>query len=218
MQVRSARLNQPDDPPKFTLGDLGVEAGSRLSYQNDSNDEGWTWNGERVCKQDEWYADLKAGRREWGPTFRRVFQEKKPYDSPYMTDKQRARLAASRRNLQARLHMARHEGLWTKYVTDFIRKYKLDDEQTQKAMSILTDCQAEAKRHMEAYRPRLTELVPKMVDARDTGDHKEAERIERELEELRAPLDRIFESSLKPRLERLPTRAQRRAVEGMDAP
>lgn len=72
---------------------------------------------------------------------------------------------------------------WEKYTLDFIRRYKLDDEQSQKALSILKQCQD---------RRRLIEAI-----------HRQSEGAKNE------HIEWIFSKVLKPRLERLPTRRQR---------
>jgi hypothetical protein len=46
----------------------------------------------------------------------------------------------------------------------------------------------------------------------------EGQRLLADLEELRKPIQDIFEKQLKPRLDKLPTRAQRAAVEGQQKP
>jgi hypothetical protein len=76
---------------------------------------------------------------------------------------------------------------WEKYTLDFIQRYNLDDEQSQKALSILKQCQ-DRRRSIEAI-------------------HRQSEGAKNE------HIEWIFSKVLKPRLERLPTRRQRAEAE-----
>jgi len=108
------------------------------------------------------------------------------------------------------------ESAWEKYVREFIAKYKLNDEQTQKANTILEDCEAQAKRYMIGRHEQIEKLDQQVEELKQSKDKNKSKSIS-ELNERRAkliePIERIFDEQLKPRLERLPTRAQRRAAE-----
>lgn len=126
------------------------------------------------------------------------------------------------------------ESEWEKYVRDFIQKYQLNDEQTQRANAILADCEAQAERQLAGKKSELERIekregelkaVPaagakgaapdaKSPDAKG-GDNKGKETAElaKKRDEILAPINRIFEDQLKPKLEKLPTRAQRKAAE-----
>lgn len=122
------------------------------------------------------------------------------------------------------------ESEWEKYVRDFIQKYQLNDDQTQRANAFLADCEAQAERliankkgELERIEKRENELktapaaptaagVAKNAPAAD-GKAKESAELAKRRDELLAPVNRIFEDQLKPKLEKLPTRAQRKAAE-----
>ena len=108
------------------------------------------------------------------------------------------------------------ESAWEKYVREFIAKYKLNDEQTQKANAVLEDCEAQAKRYMIGRREQI-EKFDKQIEAlrksKDKSKSKGLSELNEKREKLIEPIERIFDEQLKPRLERLPTRAQRRAAE-----
>lgn len=80
---------------------------------------------------------------------------------------------------------------WAQHVRAFIARYQLSDDQQQRAWRIY----AEVREH----RDRVTR---KAVDGRETGA----------ADKQKAAMDRLFEQ-LNRRLERIPTRAQRRAVQ-----
>lgn len=109
------------------------------------------------------------------------------------------------------------ESAWEKYVREFIAKYKLNNEQTQKANTVLEDCEAQAKRYMIGRQEQIEKLDKQIKEQKKARDKKSKSKNLSQLNDKRKkmmePIDRIFEQQLKPRLERLPTRAQRRAVE-----
>jgi len=118
------------------------------------------------------------------------------------------------------------ESEWEKYVREFIARYNLDDEQAQRANTILADCQQQAERYlgtrrsdieqMEKREKELKEAKPAggKAAASDAPDRsKELADITKRKDEAMKPVADIFEKTLKPRLEKLPTRAQRKAAE-----
>lgn len=116
---------------------------------------------------------------------------------------------------------ANFESQWEAYVREFIQRYQLDEGQTQRAQSILKDCQDMAQRIMQKNKAAIEELDKKVLEL---GQSKEGDKL-RELTEINArrtkltePIDQIFERQLKPRLEKLPTRAQRQAAEATSRP
>lgn len=96
---------------------------------------------------------------------------------------------------------------WARYVDEFIRKYGLDDEQQQKARSILQDQYAQRdqfySRNYNAF-----DRLSKLYTAAKTDEA--LTKAEEQYKKLTAPLDTMFDV-LKKRLDRLPTTAQRRA-------
>lgn len=104
---------------------------------------------------------------------------------------------------------------WTRYVESFIRHYKLNDEQQQKARMYL---QHQQKRR-EAYelgKAAEMERVRKMF-AESKSDARKLELAEAAYRKLREPIDTMFEQ-LKQKLETLPTRQQRRDAAGTAPP
>lgn len=108
------------------------------------------------------------------------------------------------------------EGKWDSYTRDFITRYKLNDAQTQKAYAILDACKIQGRNHMNRVKARLT-LFDQKIDAAKKSRDKQARSNSKELtaerSKLLEPLNRIFERQLKPRLDKLPTRAQRKVAE-----
>lgn len=211
--VRSASFNVPDDPQRFSLADIAVEPGTHIVAQNRPNISGpdsATWNGEQIVKLSEWLEDRRTGRRDFGPKFK---EWRRLGRSPYSTPEEVAAVKLGNRELTTHAVMRRHAGLWERYVRDFIERYKLLDEQKQRAWAVLLECRNEADAVIDRHRPRLTELISKMLAAKEQGEADKERELTAQIKKLRAPVDDIFEQQLKPRLEKLPTRAQRKAAE-----
>jgi len=112
------------------------------------------------------------------------------------------------------------ESQWDKYVEDFIARYKLDSAQQQKARTILKECKDQARRYLKGKKSqieRLDKQAEQLKKSKDKDKSRKLAEVEAQKRKLREPIDRIFERQLKPRLERLPTRAQRKAAEKAEA-
>lgn len=211
--IRSAQFDQKKEQARFGPADIGVEPGMAVSVQNDPSAGYRTWNGERAVEHDAWLADVKAGARDWGPLMKASFSRGGRFESPYLTDEQRSRGLLAMRELRVWATTRRHTGLWERYVREFIQRYRLTDEQSQRAWSILLDCQRRADEYIKRERQALDEAISQQLAAKEAGKHDEAKKLDERVARLREPIDRIFKRELKPRLDKLPTREQRKAAE-----
>lgn len=218
--VRAASFNDADDPPRFSAAELGVEPGSVVVFQGlERQGQGGdlpTWNGESIVRLREWLEDVDSGKRQPGPRLR-AMQERGLFESPYDTPEQIALRRLTYRRAVVHSQTMRHVGLWERYVRQFIERYRLDKEQADRAWTIFLDCRRRADEYIQRHRDRFTELISQMLAARDAGQKEKTEELAGQVQRLREPIDRIFEESLKPRLEKLPTRAQRAAAESAPA-
>lgn len=108
------------------------------------------------------------------------------------------------------------ESQWEAYVRDFIQRYQLDEGQAQRAQAILKDCQEAANRVIQKRKPELERLDRQLLELGQSSDAdklKELAELNQRRTKLFEPVNEIFEKQLKPRLDRLPTRAQRQAAE-----
>lgn len=101
---------------------------------------------------------------------------------------------------------------WARYVEWFIRRYRLNDEQKQKAEQFLKQQNERRDKHLLA-RVEEMERVAAMFDNAQTD--KERALAESSFQRLNQPLERMFDE-LKRKLDTLPTRAQRRAAAEAD--
>lgn len=108
------------------------------------------------------------------------------------------------------------EGEWEEYTRKFIERYQLNQEQSQRANAILADCKEQGVRHMNAKKLEIERLDARVVElqgSKDAAKSTEMAALNKRRQTLMEPLGRIFEQQLKPRLDKLPTRAQRDAAE-----
>ena len=99
---------------------------------------------------------------------------------------------------------------WARYVRQFIEKYQLNDEQQQRAWLYYRGAKDRAKLFDQRHARKLEQLKTRGTPKDDKSGGKSATA---DLEAVhKAEQDRLF-AQLKQRLERLPTRAQRRDAE-----
>lgn len=106
---------------------------------------------------------------------------------------------------------------WERYVLDFIQRFSLDDDQSQKAVLMLRECQREGNQYLSAKKSAFVDVQDAMAKARASEDPTKLEQARQMLSGLQRPIDAIFEQNLKPRLEKLPTRRQREAAADREA-
>ena len=95
---------------------------------------------------------------------------------------------------------------WARYVKTFIRKYRLNEAQQNRAWTIYRD----VKDYGDKVRKRGAKTVERLETERaKTGSAAEKTAIDLRIRAAGAPLERVFDQ-MKRRLDRLPTRSQRR--------
>lgn len=204
VKVLKARFNKPNFPSRFTPNDIGIETGMMLEHsRSDGTTDLVVWDGSRALSQKEYLKRRRAGEVTASAALQRT----------------RAKRAADRlrseRTGERIWNAPGFQRIWAQYTRRFIAKFKLDAEQTQKALTVLADCQEQAERHL---RKSGFEKLQKRLDAlasETKPDPKEARALSLRRWELMKPVDKIFEKQLKPRLDRLPTRAQREQAEAV---
>ncbi|MBW7906840.1 MAG: hypothetical protein LC135_02500 [Phycisphaerae bacterium] len=99
---------------------------------------------------------------------------------------------------------------WEAYVEAFCKRYEFSDDQRQAALRYLRGRQQERDRIKLRNADRLRRIGELFKTAKSPEELKKAENA---LKEANAPIERTFER-LKEQLEKLPTAAQRRKVDG----
>jgi hypothetical protein len=211
--VTSAAFNRPDQPRVLTPADIGIEAGMSLHVEKPGGkSEFMMFDGEKAVSQEEFGERVLAGEIKYGPTFLRTIAEIEAAAARSEVEGAPEAGAATADPTAARRE---RESEWEAYTRKFIAKYHLDDGQSQKAFSILRECQEQANQYLVRHKTEFEQLQQKFQKVADADAPKEEDLRTRSQQaaKLRAPLNEIFEKQLKPRLEKLPTRAQRAAAE-----
>lgn len=188
-KVKHAEFNRPEHPKYFTTEDIGIAKGSPVVFcdRNGTEKDYGVCNGLRFATPAEFAAQ------------------------------QAAEQAAAREPSQTGVAgWSRRESDWEAYTRRFIERYRLNEDQAQRAWRILRDCQ----RRREEYLGRTKEQIAAVESEIETARRDSAApptrlaELEQRLARLLAPVDEIFRTRLVPRLETLPTAAQRRAAAG----
>ena len=216
--VESVEFNRPQHKQEFTLSDIGVEPGMSIMPQGLAGDRvaraieqgrvkrpNRVWDGTKSVTVEEFREAARAGKVKVGPTIEWLRQNPG-------TAHPKAAQHAPRRDDGTVLSFEEALSQWERYVRDFIRRFRLNDEQTQKSDAILKACQELARQHIKRHQGDFEALETRGREL-DTGGATERAALDAQRRRLLAPLHEIFEKQLKPRLEKLPTRAQRRAAE-----
>ncbi len=207
VRVRAAKFNTPDLPDDLSPADIGITPNHAIQVCDRSGREIGTarWTGTELVGFGDFrpaepedlppglvLASAGGGEPVAGEVFMRPGEQV------------RTRLSA-----------------WERYTLEFIDRYKLDRQQAQRAWLVLRQSQAEAQRVLtreKAVVERIERLSAQMAKADVQQRASLRDQIAKLSARIDQRLDAIFEKRLKPGLERLPTRAQRRAAQGSDSP
>ena len=209
VRVYSATFNRPEHPRQITPNDVGLTRAHVITVRGSDFHEmahGW-WDGEQVVV----FGELRPGTDE-SMLPPGVIQLHPPAISE--STEQQASSAPIPAKLAERMKSVRSE--WEEYTKRMIHRYRLNSEQRQRAWAVLRKCQELAQRHLGRQKEQI-ERVDQLTSQLKESTGQERRKQEAEIQDLRRrimePIDKIFETQLKPRLDKLPTRAQREAAE-----
>ena len=201
VQVLSAEFNDPDHPRRLTPESIGIEVGTNLDVftaDDPFHSIGrFGWDAEKLVPLDELHRRVHARELKLGEVF----------------------VLETDRALARGQWIERLETGWERYTRHFINRYRLDAEQTQKAWSILDDCQKRAQAYFGAHQRQIDTIQAKVRNLSGSDKPQVVDearllgKLKQQMLRLEAPIADIFYRELVPRLSRLPTRAQRNAVE-----
>ncbi|GMU80339.1 MAG: hypothetical protein AMXMBFR47_02100 [Planctomycetota bacterium] len=221
VEIHSIYINQPDQPTAITPEVIGIDAGVFVEGRNAHGQvvESGFWDGTKIVSSDEYDKRIKSGDWTNGPNFERNSDRYKRTglaggEQPGAETGTNNRSVDGQKSGRDRSRgtIDRYQSEWELYTQRFIQKYRLDEEQRQKAISILDQCQGLAREYCAKNSAKLNELSVLLLETAKTDDasHK---RVSERMAELLRPIEDIFSDRLKPGLDKLPTRAQRRAAE-----
>lgn len=207
IRVQRAVFNDPNLPTRFKPEDIGIEVGTniRVYLKNRTKpDDLAFWDGSKLISQTEYLERLRSGELVEGPGFQKMISDLSA------AEWERALKSTQKRGASSYVQQSE----WEKYTRNFISSYELDPDQAQKALAILADCQQQAEQYSSKHSAEFDALNQAYKKARssppDAGDQAD---VDRKRDQLARPIVDMFEKQLVPRLDKLPTRAQREAFE-----
>jgi len=225
IEVLSLERDPADVPDRLTPEYIGIDAGINIQLRRTSAPgavELRKWDGNHALTLDEYLEAARSGRVREGPIFLANAERAKSLEASEAqraTDSPSAAVRAATSNPAA--SAPAHSLLelltgWEAYTRQFIERFRLDAEQTQRAMSVLRECQelgwahlAHVAGELEEWRRLTGQLSPTTRPADNGG------RVNRLHARILGRLNEITNAQLRPRLDAIPTRAQRNAA---DAP
>jgi len=199
IDVLFAAFNQPEDPQSLTPESMGVDVGMTIDVYGPGPGRPkarYFWDGKKMITEQEFSARLASGELEYGP---------------------RTKLAMNFVDAMAP-DLEAWEERWKHYTIDFANKYQLDSAQSSHAWRILVDCVTSGHQYLDRHKEEIEKIRDQMRELVDPSESKpagaseKAQQLAQRMLELRAPLTEIFLGRLVPRLEEIPTRAQREAA------
>jgi hypothetical protein len=220
IRVKAARFDTADLPERITPEDIGVDAGFNVERYDVAMRHGGAaiWDGQAFASPDEFARRVRAREIEPGPIFQR--------NAARLRRLEQARAAAAGAGAAgARTGgapvVAGWEAEWERYVREFCDRYQLSQEQRAHADRLLESCKSLGRQYMTRQRTALEAYERAAARYATLGVIEQAARREQLQEQrlrLLLPLQEIFDERLKPALEKLPTREQRRAAESSAQP
>lgn len=223
IRISLAEFNRPEHSLVLTPADIGIEVGTMVTFQDREPGRTGYWDGEKAVSFDELQERIDSGEIAEGPIRARerlrwlTFEARK---AGIASGQMLGAGPTSRPTTQPVVTAFLFDTEWEAYTQRFIEVYSLNEDQKQKAWTICDDCQTAARAYVASRKRKLDELDQLIAAARDKSDAnlETIRTLQSQREKLLAPVNQIFETRLKPRLERLPTRAQREAVRAASQP
>lgn len=219
IRIHYADFNQPEHSRSYEPKDIGIEAGIHIMQYDPHRKRmayGLCYDGNYIVTDDEILERWAAGDVTLGPTVQRMAAEnaaRRQYKEGSVIQDKELMLAADVRYANgAKDYLT----VWQEYTRQFIERYKLNDQQSQKAWMICLECEAEARGHLAKLKSKLDEIQERLEKAsksKEKAEQDHAAELRERRHKLFEPIERIFERQLKPRLEKIPTRAQRETAD-----
>lgn len=207
MRLSQTEFNRPEHPLILTPADIGIEVGMFVDEELPGGKLRFGhWDGSGIISSDEYLEKVDQGILKPGPTVERLMAAAKARAE---ADPE----AAFRGRLRATALSPRSEpASWERYVLRFIQDHRLDSEQQATAWRILQDCQEQANMFLHRRADDFAEVerdLALLQERPETATPADLDRVGGRFLRLLEPVREIFGQQLKPRLDKLPTRAQR---------
>jgi len=220
IKVRRAVFGHPDDPPKFTANELGVEVGGNVMFDpstppKDGNLRPRFWTGESAVTHAEFKKLRREGRITLGPISAALARGEDP-DTPFKTPSERVEFLARSRELKYQMWQQSAPSRWSRFVNSVDAAARFDDSQKSSAKSILNDCTRRAREYAECTRTDYVNYVADLAAAKKKNDEKAIERLSQLAAALDSPIHEIETKELVPRIRALLTEEQRPKAAGIE--
>jgi hypothetical protein len=216
VRIHAAQINRPEQPARLGPSDIGIDAGTNVTVMNEQTLEPITvqiWDGTTLVETTEWAERLRAGTAKHGPNFARDLARLRAEKWKNNPDRRADENWSLPRAVTTQPHRAKvfPEWEWMKYTREFISKYRLNDEQSQRAWTICRMCEDDRDAYLSQHRTdfEALERADRAAESNSATSAAEREKLAERRKVLEAPIRTIFEEQLKPKLEQLPTRQQR---------
>lgn len=210
IRVTEASMNAPDQPKRLTPESIGITIGSETAVYDQSMklQMHGRYDGKNIIPHKDYEAKLSSGE----------IAEEKTSDQDASNSIPTVRTSPPiDRQSEYFIGIENYEKLtpWEEYTREFITQYQLNDEQAQKAWTICRECQNRARNYLLGKRETLRKIDERIDVLRSASPQivtEEIRRLRQKRDTLITPVEEIFQNDLKPRLNRIPTRAQQQAV------
>ncbi|MCG3127080.1 MAG: hypothetical protein CHACPFDD_01937 [Phycisphaerae bacterium] len=218
VEVHSIAINQPDMKTGFKPEDVGLDCGTYVMSYDDKGFVGpRQWTGASLVPPEEFDRRLKAGELQWGASFLAKRASQAPSSARGAAGTSGSSTSVAQPDQLGAASPNRRLTEWEEYTAEFVRRHALLDEQAQKAWQVCRRCQTDAREYLAAHRAELKTIETRIAALRSTDPSEAREGAlvgaDSDYTRLLKRLDDIFETRLKPDLEKIPTRAQRHAVD-----
>lgn len=182
-----------------------IEPGTQVGDFTISPSPVLVWDGEATTTWLKWNAAVDAGRKKGGPNWDRFIHGG---PSRYATKEGDLHRNHELVRVAANAPLEQSVGIWEEYVRAFIKRFRFDEDQSQKAWVVLRECQELALQKAILAQQRYLKQIEQLMGRADfTRMGQQSVLVARELT---TRLNEIFVNELMPRLDRLPTRDQRK--------
>jgi hypothetical protein len=228
IRVSELEVNAADHPKTLGPADIGVDVGREfLKHDADGKPvEIAFFDGAKLTSSDDFHARLRRGELKFGPNYRKALaqldRESKKLEETQ--DSNPAYLAFKKIRLRpvGSWDWRDFEDSWSAYTERQVKLHQMSLEQAEAARRILRDCRERAAAHIRAHRAEYEQIESRVTAFEESNASadtpREADRLAKAFAELHAPIDEIFESQLKPRIDALLTRDQRKRADEMRCP
>ncbi len=221
IDVRSAEFNRPEHPRRLSPPDIDVDVGTLIRRVGDKRapaESGlWYWDGAKLVDQAEYLRRRVTGELREGPKYLQAVAHNRAQTQRLLIegDLPTRWIFAERGDRPAAWTHREFETVFEAYTREFIERFSLDEDQVQHAQSILAECSEHARAYVEVRQAEFDQLEKDIRELRGQlwpEVRPRADALRERAARLMWPLDEIMDHELRPRLETLPTRAQRRAA------